>query len=121
MTAPNSTNLRESRKELAATEKPAPAKKAAPKTSAEKPRQGVDGSANSRQDHVEAQRRARTRRDEAEGTGTCWRPRVPHHPAAVTAWRATVKVGTKTTVLAEGVSGKTAWQKCVAHNKGVAA
>ena len=37
------------------------------------------------------------------------------------AFKATVKVGGKTTVLAEGVSGKTAWQKCVAHNKGVAA
>src|SRR4051812_20536588 len=32
------------------------------------------------------------------------------------AWKATVKVGGKTTVLAENVGGKAAWSKCVKHN-----
>jgi hypothetical protein len=36
-------------------------------------------------------------------------------------FKATVKQGGKTETLAEGVSGKTAWQKCVKHNQGVAA
>jgi hypothetical protein len=35
-------------------------------------------------------------------------------------WKATVKQGSKTTVLAENASGKTAWAKCVAHSKAVA-
>jgi hypothetical protein len=33
------------------------------------------------------------------------------------AWKATVKIGTKTTVIAEGVSGKAAWSACVKHSK----
>ena len=32
-------------------------------------------------------------------------------------WQSVVKVGRKSVVLAEGVSGNAAWKACVAHNK----
>jgi hypothetical protein len=104
-------NLRDSRKELAA-KKPAPAKKAPAKAPAKKPAATAAKIAWKTQGEKDA-------KGNAPATGT-----ADGRTYAITGsgqkWTATVKVGTKTTTLAENVSAKTAWQKCVSHNRSAA-
>ena len=117
MTAPTTTeiapvaNLRESRKQTAAAKKPAPTKapaKAAPK------KQAGDKTAVAKITWKNLGEK--NEKGECEGVGTA-DGREYRIMRDGDAFKATVKVGGKTTVLAEGVSGKTAWQKCVDHNK----
>lgn len=113
MTAPTTTeiapvaNLRESRKQTAAAKKPAPTK-AAPK------KQAGDKTAVAKLTWKNLGEK--NEKGECEGVGTA-DGREYRIMRDGDAFKATVKVGGKTTVLAEGVSGKTAWQKCVDHNK----
>jgi hypothetical protein len=112
MTAPN--NLREAKKELAAAKKPAPAK--APAEPAPK-KQAGDKTAVAKITWKNLGEK--NEKGECEGVGTAdgREYRIMRNGDA---FKATVKVGGKTTVLAEGVSGNAAWQKCVAHNRSAA-
>ena len=86
--------------------KPAPAKKAAPKAppvAASKITWRNDGEKDAK--------------GQAEGTGTAG-DRTYRITGSGETWKATVKIGTKTTVLGENLkSGKAAWAKCVEHNR----
>jgi hypothetical protein len=104
-------NLQEARKEQAAAKGRHPAGKQAPaKAPAAKPTTKITWKLDGEKDA----------KGQAEGTGTCG-DRTYRITREGDAWKATVKVGNKTTVLAENVgSGKSAWQKCVDHNKSAA-
>jgi hypothetical protein len=111
-------NLRESKREQAAAKKPAPAKapakkapaKAAPKKQPDKPISKIRWTlAGEKDEH-----------GDTEGTGVLGDATYQISRAG-DGWKATVKKGGKTTVLAEDAkSGKVAWKRCVDHAKSVA-
>lgn len=124
MTEVNSTpnpaqagGLRAARKEQAAAKKAAAPKPAPAKAPAKKAPAKVSTPATKITWKNQGEK---NEKGECEGVGTA-DGREYRITRDGDAFKATVKVGGTTTVLAEGVSGKTAWQKCVAHNQGAAA
>jgi hypothetical protein len=109
-------NLAAAKKELAAAKRAHPAGKKAPAKAAKKAaatastkiRWTADGEKDAKGD--------------CPATGTVGDRTYKITKAADGSWKATVKVGTKTTVVIENAkSGKIAWSRCVADAKGAAA
>ncbi len=121
MSTPTTTapvaNLRQTSMEMAAAKKPAPAKAAAEKTvTAAIPSvkaAAVKAPANITWKNLGE----KNEKGECEGVGTA-DGREYRIMRDGDCWKATVKVGSKTTTLGENLkSGGAAWSKCVEHNK----
>jgi hypothetical protein len=111
-------NLRESRRELAAAKKPAPAKKAPAKPAAKK---AATTAAPKIKWTPTGQKDPKTGECESVGVLGDRQYEITRN-ADGGKFTATVKVDKgKPTTLAENVSGKVAWKKCVDHAKSVAA
>jgi hypothetical protein len=116
------TNLRETKRQMAASRKAHPAGKQTPakapaKAPAKKAPAGNTPVATKIAWKLDGEKDAK---GQAEGTGTCG-DREYRITGKGDSWKATVKQGGKTTTIAENVkSGKAAWQKCVDHNKSAA-
>jgi hypothetical protein len=112
-------NLRETKRQMAASKRAHPAGKAvAAKAPAKKGRE-LAATANSPKIAWKLSGEKDAQGD-AEGTGTCG-DRTYAISRSDDGWKATVKQGTKTTVLvADAKSGRAAWQRCVAHNRSAA-
>ncbi|MGO9032232.1 hypothetical protein [Mycobacterium sp.] len=113
-------NLREAKREQAAAKKAASPKPAPAKAPAEPAPKKQAGDKTAVAKITWKNLGEKNEKGECEGVGTA-DGREYRIMRDGDAFKATVKLGGKTTAQAEGVSGKTAWQKCVAHNKGVAA
>jgi hypothetical protein len=109
-------NLRESKKELAAAKKPAPAKaparKAPAKKAAAKSSTKIRWTADGEKDA----------KGDCPATGTVGDRTYKITKAADGTWKATVKVGSKTTVVAENAkTGRACWAACVKDAKSAVA
>jgi hypothetical protein len=119
-TNPGPTGLREAKREQAAAKKAASPKPAPAKAPAEPAPKKQAGDKTAVAKIAWKNLGEKNEKGECEGVGTA-DGREYRIMRDGDAFKATVKAGGKTETLAENVSGKTAWQKCVAHNKGLAA